>query len=102
MAALASQNLSAGGAYTLAAASAGGDTLPAGTSAGGWSLPVFFIANVGATATTITVDGTAYGPFTSQTVIVPVRRLAFGASIAVTYSQVVAVTVGAIQLAPAA
>lgn len=101
MAALTAQNLSAGGAYTLAAATAGGDTLPAGTTAGGWSLPVFFIANVGATATTITVDGTAYGPFTSQTVIVPVRRLQFGATINVAYSQAVAVTVGAIQLAPA-
>lgn len=101
MAALSVQNLSAGGAYTLAAATGGGDTFTAGSSAGGWSLPVFFIASVGATATTITVDGTAYGPFTSQTVVIPVKGATYGRTIAVTYSQATAVTVGAIQLAPA-
>jgi len=100
MAALTTQNLSAGGAYTLTAAAAS-DTFTSGATAGGWSLPVFYIANVGATATTITIDGTAYGPFTSQTVIIPVRRGIHGQTITVTHSQITAVTVGAVQLSPA-
>lgn len=99
MAALTTQNVSAGGAYTLAAAAGGGDTIESGTAAGGWSSPVALIANVGATATTITVDGTAYGPFTSQTVIIPVAGIYRGRRVNVTYSQVTGVTVGAVSLA---
>jgi hypothetical protein len=99
MAALTTQNVSTGAAYTLAAAAGGGDTIEAGTAAGGWSSPVALVANVGATATTITVGGVAYGPFTSQTVIIPVSSIYRGSRIAITYSQVTGVTVGAVSLA---
>jgi phage tail tube protein FII len=100
MAALATQNVHAGGAVTTAAAAAGGDTIEAGTQAGGWSSPVFLLAVVGATATTITVQGVAYGPYTSQTVVIPVANIYRGRRVAITYSQVTAVTVGAISTAP--
>jgi len=96
MAVLATQNVGNGGPYSLAAAAGGGDSLAGGPAAGGWDT-TFLIANVGGTATTITVDGTAYGPYTTQTVIIPVRRQT-GASVAVTYSQVTSVTVGAVHL----
>jgi len=96
MAALALQNIGNGGAYTLAAAAGGGDTCPGGPADGGWDT-TFLIASVGSTATTITCDGTAYGPFTTQTVIIPVRRYN-GAPVNVTYNQVVNVSVGAIHL----
>ena len=101
MAALSTQNVSAGGAVTTAAASAGGDTIEAGTGAGGWFSPMFLYAVVGTTATTITVAGTAYGPYTSQTVLIPVNQAYRGARVAITYSQVVGVTVGAVSLGPA-
>jgi hypothetical protein len=101
MAALATQSVAAGGAITVAAATGGGDTIEAGTRAGGWGSLVYLYAVVGATATTITVLGTAYGPFTSQTVIIPVYQGYRGARVAVTYSQVTGVTVGAFSSAPA-
>lgn len=103
MAALTVQNVSAGGAITTAAATGGGDTIAAGMKAGGWQLPAFLYATVGVTATTITVDGTAYGPFTSQTVVIPVSSGVYGTrAIAITYSQVTGVAVGAVSIAPAA
>ena len=102
MAALATQNLGAGGPYTLAAAAGGGDTIETGPSAGGWGPGSFLIANVGGTATTITVDGTAYGPYTSQTVIVPVGKgNNAGSRVNITYNQVTSVTVGAVRLGSA-
>lgn len=101
MAALATQNVSAGGAITIAAATAGGDTIEAGTSAGGWSSPVFLYGTVGATATTITVGGAAYGPFTNQTVLIPVSQIYRGRRVNITYNQVVSVSVGAVSTAPA-
>jgi hypothetical protein len=85
----------AGTAFTPAAASGGGDTVVGGPGFGGWDTQ-FLVAVVGATATTITVDGTAYGPFTSQTVLIPVRRYN-GSTVNVTYSQVTGVTVGAVR-----
>jgi hypothetical protein len=96
MAALATQNVGNGAAVTTAAAAGGGDTLAGGPADGGWDT-TFLLAVVGGTATTITVDGVANGPFTSQTVIIPVRRYN-GAPVNVTYSQVTAVTVGSIHL----
>lgn len=96
MATLTAQNIGSGGAYTLAAATGGGDSVAGGPSAGGWDSS-FVIANVGTTATTITIDGVAYGPYTSQTAIVPVRRYN-GAPVAITYSQVTNVTVGLVHL----
>lgn len=98
MAALATQALGAGGAYTLAAAAGGGDTIEASATVGGWMQPICLIASVGATATTITVDGTAFGPFTSQTVVVPIPNGVNGSRKNITYSQVTSVTVGAVEL----
>jgi hypothetical protein len=98
VAALTTQNITSGGAITTAAATGGGDTIEAGTRAGGWTSGVFLYAVVGGTATTITILGTAYGPFTSQTVLIPVFQTYEGARVAVTYSQVASVTVGAIRL----
>ena len=103
MAALAVQNVSAGGPVTTAAASAGGDTVVGGIRAGGWGLTTFLLAVVGATATTITVGGVAYGPYTSQTVMIPLNVGVYQTNTtAVTYSQVTGVTVGAVTMAPSA
>jgi hypothetical protein len=84
----------AGTAFTPAAANGGGDTVVGGPGFGGWDTQ-FLVAVVGGTATTITVDGVATGPVTSQTVLIPVRRYN-GAPVTVTYSQVTGVTVGAV------
>jgi len=62
MAALATQAISEGGAITTAAATGGGDTIERGSGVAGWGIPVFLYATIGSTATTITLDGTAYGP----------------------------------------
>jgi hypothetical protein len=85
----------AGTAFTPAAATGGGDTVAGGPGVGGWDTQ-YLVVIVGATATTVTVDGTAYGPITSQTVLIPVRRYN-GSNVNVTYSQVTAVTVGAVR-----
>ena len=82
-----------GTAVTPAAASGVGDTVAGGPADGGWDT-TYLLAVIGATATTVTVDGVAYGPFTSQSVLIPVRRYN-GANVNVTYSQVTAVTVAA-------
>jgi hypothetical protein len=99
MAALATQTLAAagGGPYTLAAAAGGGDTIEASNLAGGWGQPVLLIANVGATPTTITLAGTAFGPYTSQLVALVVPNGVKGSRKNITYDQVTAVTVGAVQ-----
>lgn len=99
MAALATQNLAAGGAYTVAAAAGGGDTAEGGIVAGGWSSPTFLNAVVGGTATTITIGGTAFGPYTSVSVMLPISGAldAAGGRIAITYSQVTSVTVGVLR-----
>jgi hypothetical protein len=98
MAALTTQNLGAGGAYTLAAAAGGGDTIESSQVAGGWGQHVALVASVGATATTITLDGTAFGPYTSQTVVIPVPNGVKGSRKNITYNQVASVTVGAVQV----
>lgn len=96
MAALTTQNASAGAAITRAAATGGGDTIEAGTRAGGWTSPVVLEATVGGTATTITVGGVAYGPYTSQEVRIPVANTYRGSRVNITYSQVTGVTVSAV------
>jgi hypothetical protein len=89
----------AGTGYTPAAATGGGDTVVSGTKAGGWGLSTVLVYAVGATPTTITVDGTAYGPYTSQTVVIPVSGGIYkGRVVAITYDQVASVTVGATEL----
>lgn len=100
MAALTTQ-ASIDGAVTFQAATGGGDTIESGTSAGGWSSAVLLVANVGATATTITVGGVAKGPFTSQIAVIPVYGIYRGRRVAITYSQVTGVTVAAVSDSPA-
>ena len=99
MAALATQQLSNGGAYTIAAASGGGDTAESGVAAGGWGSQAFLVGTVGATATTITVNGTAYGPYTTQNVLIPLNasHSAGGGRINITYNQVASVSVGVVR-----
>lgn len=99
MAALTTQQLAAGGAYTLAAATGGGDTIETGIAAGGWSSPTFLVATVGGSATTITVNGVAYGPYTTQNVIIPVVAAhdTSGSRVNITYNQVTSVSVGAVR-----
>lgn len=102
MAALTTQNVSAGGPITAAAATGGGDTIETGVTAGGWGSQTFLYAVISTTATTITVQGVAYGPYTSQTVLIPVNvGTAVGSRIEITYSQVTGVTVGAVRTGPA-
>jgi hypothetical protein len=100
MAALATQNAAAGGAVTTAAATGGGDTIESGWAAAGWHSPTFLLAVIGVTATTITLDGTAYGPFTSQTVVIPANSGGSGRRLNITYNQVASVTVGAVRIGP--
>jgi hypothetical protein len=87
-----------GGAMTLAAASGGGDTVASvGTTAGGWQVtgsPVL-VATVGANSTFITIDGVAQPAFISGTAVYPLNSGVYPRSIAVTYSQVTGLTVGA-------
>jgi hypothetical protein len=99
MAALATQNISAGGAYTVAAAAGGGDTAESGFTAGGWGSNSFLNAVIGGTATTITIAGTAYGPFTSVSVMLPISGAAdaMGGRVNITYNQVTGVTVGVLR-----
>jgi hypothetical protein len=66
-----------------------------GPGVGGWDTQ-FLVVVVGATPTTVTVDGVAQTSVTSQTVLYPIRRYN-GASVAVTYNQVTGVTVGAVR-----
>ena len=86
-----------GVAFTPAAATGGGDTAVGGPGAGGWDT-TYLLVVVGATATTVTVDGTAYGPITSQSVLIPLRRYN-GSSVAITYSQVTNVSVALVKRA---
>ena len=87
-----------GAGMTMAAASGGGDTVASvGTKAGGWQVegsPVLVVA-VGATPTTVTIDGVAQSSLTSQTAVYPLNAGVYSRSIAVTYNQVTSVTVGA-------
>jgi len=96
MAALATQAISEGGAITTAAATGGGDTIERGSGVAGWGIPVFLYATIGSTATTITLDGTAYGPYTTQTALMRVPSGMRGTRANITYSQVTNVAVGAV------
>lgn len=86
---------------TLAAASGGGDTIAGQPGEfGGYSAPgtVALVVTVGATPTVVTVDGVAKPSLTSQTAVYPVPTGVYSRSVAVTYSQVTGVTVGAVVL----
>ena len=88
----------AGAGATMAAASGGGDTVTAGTKSGGWlreGTPVLIVA-VGATPTTVTIDGVAGQSITSKTVVYPLGGGIYsGRTLNITYNQVTGVTVGA-------
>ena len=87
-----------GGAMTMAAATGGGDTVAgAGSNAGGWMSPgtPVLVAAVGANSTIITIDGVAQPAFISGTAVYPLPTGVYARSVAVTYSQVVGLTVGA-------
>jgi hypothetical protein len=103
MAALTTQNVGTGGAITTAAAAGGGDTIEIGTRPGGWFLsPTFLFATVGATSTTITINGVANGPYSNTSVVIPVNVGTIRGNRAnITYNQVTSVSVGAIQFGPA-
>jgi hypothetical protein len=104
MAALATQNLGAGGgAITTAAAAGGGDTMETGIAAGGWASPTLLVVVVGATPTTVTINGVAQASLTSQTAVYPVvgAHDAAGSRVNITYNQVASVTVGVVRVAPA-
>lgn len=79
-------------------ANAGGDSVAAGVKVGGWELPVVIVVrNTDATAKTVTVQGTAYVvPATTGIALIPIRgSVKYGDSVAITYSAVTGVTVGA-------
>jgi hypothetical protein len=88
-----------GTGYTPAAASGGGDTVVSGTVAGGWGLSTVLVATVGATPTTITIDGVAQSAITSQTAVYRLGGGVYkGRALTVTYSSVTGLTVGAVDL----
>ena len=97
MAALTTQQLGNGAAITLAAAAGGGDTIERSQLAGGWLQPVVLVVTVGATPTTVTLDGTAGASLTSQTAHYVVPNGVNGARANITYNQVTSVTVGAVR-----
>jgi hypothetical protein len=84
-----------GTAFTPAAATGGGDTAAGGPGSGGWDT-AFLLVVVGATPTTITVDGVATGSITSQSILIPLRRQN-GAPVNITYNQAASVTVALIK-----
>lgn len=87
-----------GAGMTMAAASGGGDTVAStAQKSGGWQVegsPVLVVA-VGATPSVVTIDGVAQASLTSQTAVYPLNSGVYPRTIAVTYSSVTAVTVGA-------
>lgn len=103
MAALTLQAVPAGGLDigALAAAAGGGDTVQVtNNEMGGWesSPAVFIVRNGDAASKTVTVDGTALIVAAGAIGIVPLKTGYGGKNIAVTYSAVTSVTVGAFQL----
>lgn len=103
MAALTVQQVPIGGLDigALAAAAGGGDTVQVTSmETGGYdNAPAVFIARNGdAAAKTITVDGTALIVAAGAIGIVPLKTGYGGKNIAVTYSAVTSVTVGAFLL----
>lgn len=81
---------------TPAAASGGGDTVVAGTTAGGWQTGTVLVVIVGATPTTVTIDGVAGTSLTSQTTAYFINGGVYkGRAVPITYNQVTGVTVAA-------
>jgi hypothetical protein len=104
MAVIAIQNGTGGLAdVTTAAATGGGDTIAQGTRAAGWDQSVVLVVrNADATLTNVTVNGVVYAcPATTGLSLIPVGGIYFGSPVAVTYSKVTSLTVGAVRLAPA-
>jgi hypothetical protein len=83
------------------ACTGGGDSVAAGVKVGGWELPVVLVVRNGdASSKTVTVSGVAYVvPATTGTAVIPVRGSAkYGDSVAITYSAVTSLTIGACRL----
>ncbi|HTE67488.1 MAG TPA: hypothetical protein VK942_01820 [Actinomycetes bacterium] len=78
----------------------GGDTVAAGISAGGWRLPVILVVrNADATPTDVTVGGVVKSVgATTGLLVTDVVGSPYGAPVAVTYSKVTSLTVGAFRL----
>ncbi|WP_030437384.1 hypothetical protein [Actinoplanes subtropicus] len=101
MAVLAVDDASAGIAnVNMVAANGGGDSAPAGVKIGGWELPVVVVVRNGdASSKTVTIAGTPYVVNASGIAVVPIRgSYRYGDSVAITYSAVTNVTVGAARL----
>jgi hypothetical protein len=103
MAALTVQQVPVGGLDigALAAAAGGGDTVQVtAPETGGWDAnpAVFVVRNGDAASKTVTVDGTALVVAAGAIGVVPLKTGYGGKNIAVTYSAVTSVTVGAFQL----
>jgi len=102
MAVLAVEDASAGiQSLTMNAAAGGGDSVAAGVKLGGWELPVVLVVKNGdASSKTVTVSGVAYVvPATTGVAVIPVRgSYKYGDSVAITYSAVTSLTIGAVRL----
>lgn len=102
MAVLAVEDASKGiQSLTMNAAAGGGDSVAGGAKLGGWELPVVIVVrNTDVATKTVTVQGTAYVvPATTGIALIPIRgSVKYGDSVAVTYSAVTGVTVGAARL----
>lgn len=102
MAALTVRDASAGLAVAnLDTPAGGGDTIATGVAAGGWHLPVVLIVrNADATSTNVTVGSlpAVVVGATTGTAAIPVVGSPYGAAVAVTYSKVTSLTVGAFRL----
>lgn len=102
MAVLTVEDASAGiQSLTMNACTGGGDSVAAGVKLGGWELPVILVVRNGdTTSKTVTVQGVAYiVPATTGTAVIPVRgSYKYGDSVAITYSAVTSLTIGAARL----
>jgi len=103
MAALTLQAVPAGGLDlgALVAATGGGDTVQVtANEIGGWDAApaVFIVRNGDAASKTVTVDGTPLVVAAGAIGVVPLKTGYGGKNVAVTYSAVTSVTVGAFQL----
>jgi hypothetical protein len=86
---------------TMNACTGGGDSVAGGVKLGGWSLPVVLVVRNGdASSKTVTVQGVAYiVPATTGTAVIPVNSgYHYGDSVAITYSAVTSLTIGAVRL----
>ena len=102
MAVLTVQDGSAGlNSVTMSACAGGGDSVAAGVKLGGWSLPVVLVVqNADASTKTVTVQGVGYiVPATTGLAVIPVNgSYRYGDSVAITYSAVTSLTIGAVRL----